>query len=518
MRLVFHIGLHKTGSTFLQGVLHRNAPELHGRGIHYAPAGGHAAHHDIAWAMLRGDFRPLTTAITDPRIGACETVVLSSEDFESLLILPQLAQEAEEWAQTVGFDRIEWHASLRRQDEYFWSLYSEMSKHVFVDPLAIFHEVMQRGYLYLEGATGARAGSPFWHFCFNWSLVEEFASLVRGEIVLYRFADEVPLPGRGFIASLTGGSWSLPSGPAPEQEVNARLSDPEVHQNYVLRFVDSLEESGRDRLAAIIRQRACVDPQLKTLINEQLQARYIAGNQAVFERLARRRSALRLTAKKRRPKGRILRVAANLVARAGGSSGDVSVAAAGAGVWVDPPRRHPGRDAPDLDRDPRPFSRATKGVYRLARDAAPPRGRPFDADADGSRPPPPNAGRFLVSTLTPMVAALGHVKPRSRRILARRLDTLGRLISQFGRLISHFGGEMQVHGAWAALRSTSLLVKSHLQWRWISARKRRAVTLAYARQWVGPRPPLPSRAAFCSLDAREACEAGGDMKAPLRSA
>jgi hypothetical protein len=473
MRLIFHIGLHKTGSTFLQGALHRNAAELHRRGVHYAPAGGHTAHHDIAWAMLRGDFRPLTTAITDPRIGACDTVVLSSEDFESLLILPHIAQEAEHLAQAVGFDCIEWHASLRRQDEYFWSLYSEMSKHVFVDPVAIFHEVMQRGYLYLAGATDARASSPFWHFCFNWSLVEEFASLVCGETVLYRFADEVPLPGRGFIASLSGGSWSLPSGPALEQEVNARLSDPEVHENYVLRFIDPLEDSGREQLAAIIRRRARVDSQLKTLINEQLQARYIAANQAVFERLAERRSALRLTAKERSPKGRILRAAADLVARAGGPIGEVS----GAGVPVEPERRYPGL-APGLDGDPRPsrVRRAAKTASRLRRDAA----------------PLPNTVSFLVSETT-TVAALAHVKPRSRQILARSLDRLGNLISKFGRLISHFGGEMQVHGGWAALRSTSLLVKSHLRSHWISARQRRALALVLLRRWVRSRPPSPSR-------------------------
>ena len=350
MRLIFHIGLHKTGSTFLQGGLHRNAPELHRRGVHYAPAAGLAAHHDIAWAMLRGDFRPLRMAITDPRIGACDTVVLSSEDFESLLIIPQIAREAEQLARRVGFDRIEWHASLRRQDEYFWSLYSEMSKHVFVDPVAIFHEVMQRGYLYLEGATGARAGSPFWHFCFSWSLVEEFASLVSGETVLYRFADEVPLPGRGFIANLTGGSWSLPPGPAPAHEVNARLSDAEVHENYVLRFVDPLEESVRDRFAAIIRRRARLDSRLKTLINEQLQARYFAANQAIFDRLAQPRSAVRVIAKERRLKARILRAAAYLVARAGGLIGDVSISAARAGVRAPRPEQYSGR-APLLDGD-----------------------------------------------------------------------------------------------------------------------------------------------------------------------
>jgi hypothetical protein len=451
MRLIFHIGLHKTGSTFLQGALHRNAPELHGRGVHYAPAGGHTAHHDLAWAMLRGDFRPFTTAITDPGIGACDTVVLCSEDFESLLILPQIAQEAEHLAQTVGFDRIEWHASLRRQDEYFWSLYSEMSKHVFVDPVAMFHEVMQRGYLYLEGATGAGARSPFWHFCFNWALVEEFASLVRGETVLYRFADEVPLPGRGFISSLTGSSWSLPPGPALEREVNARLSDPEVHENYVLRFIDPLEESGRERLAAIIRRRARLDPQLKTLIDEQLQARYIAANQAVFERLAGRRSAIPPTAE-RSPQGRALPVTADLVARAGGPE-----SLARAGVPVELLRRH----APDLDRDPAGrASRATKTGSRLRRRAA-------------------------------TLAALAHVKPRSRQILARSLDRLGHLISKFGRLISHFGGEMQVHGGWAALRSTLLLVTSHLRSHW--ARQRRAVTLVQVRPWVGARPPPPSR-------------------------
>jgi hypothetical protein len=103
--------------------------------------------------------------------------------------------------------------------------------------------------------------------------------------------------------------------------------------------------------------------------------------------------------------------------------------------------------------------------------------------------------------------------PMQRRILARSLDGLGRLISEFGRLISHFGEEMQVHGGWAALRSTALLVKSHLQWRWASARKRRAVALTYSRQ-----PPLPSRRGVLFRDAREACEARRDLKAPLRSA
>jgi hypothetical protein len=77
---------------------------------------------------------------------------------------------------------------------------------------------------------------------------------------------------------------------------------------------------------------------------------------------------------------------------------------------------------------------------------------------------------------------------------------------------------MQVHGGWAALRSTALLVKSHLQWRWASARKRRAVALAYARQWGRSRPPLPSPRDVLFLDASEAREARQDLKAPPRSA
>jgi hypothetical protein len=286
MRLVFHMGLHKTGSTSLQGVLHGNAAELRRRGVHYAPAGGLPAHHHIAWAMLRGDFEPLRTAITDPEIGACDTVVVSSEDFESLLVTPQIAQQAEQLALAAGFDRIEWHVYLRRQDEYFWSLYSENSKHVFVDPAVMFHEVMRRGYVYFDGATGARAGSPFWRFCFDWSMVEKFACLVTGKTVLYSFADEVPFPGREFIVHLTGSLWSPPPALGWREGTNARLSDPEIHENYALRFAEPLEEAGRHMLASIIRRRARVDSRLQTLINEQLRARYFARNQAILERFA----------------------------------------------------------------------------------------------------------------------------------------------------------------------------------------------------------------------------------------
>jgi glycosyltransferase involved in cell wall biosynthesis len=500
MRLVFHIGLHKTGSTFLQGALHRNAPELHRRGIHYAPAGGLSAHHDIAWAVLRGDLRPFTRAITDPRIGACDTVVLSSEDFESLLVLPQLAQEAEELARTAGYGRIEWHVSLRRQDEYFWSLYSEMSKHVFVDPVVIFHEVMQRGYLYVEGATGARAGSPFWHFCFDWSLVEEFASLVSGETRLYSFAAEVPLPGRGFIANLTGGSWS-PLDPAQQHEVNARLSDPEVHENYALRFVDPLEDVGRDMLAAIIRRRARLDSRLKTLINEQLQARYFVANQGIFEKFAGRRSTMSATAEcSRELNGHILRTASHLLTRGGASIGDVSLSAARVGVHAEPPRRYPGRHARPPDRDPPPPGRVTSArdtSYRLRRNAPPPRCRNFDADEDGSDTPvqPPDAKRVVVSMIksTLIVAALAHVESRSRQILARSLNRLGRLISTFGRLITRFGEELEVHNTRAALRLTSALVTAHVRSRWARIRQRRATALARARKWVTTQLPMPSR-------------------------
>jgi hypothetical protein len=286
MRLVFHMGFHKTGSTSLQGTLHRNAAELHRRGVHYAPAGGLPAHHPVAWAMLRGDFEPLRMAITDPGIGGCDTVVVSSEDFEGLLVTPQIPQQAEQLALTAGFDRIEWHIYLRRQDEYFWSLYSEKSKHVFVDPAAMFHEVMRRGYVYLDGATDARAGSPFWRFCFDWSLIEKFACLVTGKTVLYSFADEVPFPGREFIVNLTRGLWSPPPALVWRAEANARLSDPEIHENYALRFSEPLEESGRHMLASIIRRRARVDLRLQTLINEQLRARYFARDQAILERFA----------------------------------------------------------------------------------------------------------------------------------------------------------------------------------------------------------------------------------------
>jgi hypothetical protein len=61
MRLVLHIGLHKTASTAFQTLCRDNAARLLEHGVHWRVHEGYPAHHDTAWPMLRGDaalYRP----------------------------------------------------------------------------------------------------------------------------------------------------------------------------------------------------------------------------------------------------------------------------------------------------------------------------------------------------------------------------------------------------------------------------------------------------------------------------
>src|SRR3546814_8844165 len=55
MRLIVHMGLHKTGSTYLQHIFNDNHEALLGRGVYYQKQPGYPAHHFGAWDILRGD-------------------------------------------------------------------------------------------------------------------------------------------------------------------------------------------------------------------------------------------------------------------------------------------------------------------------------------------------------------------------------------------------------------------------------------------------------------------------------
>jgi len=94
MKIYVHGGLNKTGTSFLQSVLERNAKFLRDHGIAYCNSkSGYGNAADICFALRAGDIKRLRSLLNKHRIEAerwsCSSVLLSSELFYHDLIEPE---------------------------------------------------------------------------------------------------------------------------------------------------------------------------------------------------------------------------------------------------------------------------------------------------------------------------------------------------------------------------------------------------------------------------------------------
>jgi glycosyltransferase involved in cell wall biosynthesis len=124
MRILLHIGTHKTGTTSIQRSLQAQAARLRQQGVWYPPAGD-AQHWRLAYDLRAGNRRPLLAALAEARQQGCDTLLLSSEAF--------LEQAPFGLARELAFlrqeaDEVNIILYLRRQDLYWESLYREAVK------------------------------------------------------------------------------------------------------------------------------------------------------------------------------------------------------------------------------------------------------------------------------------------------------------------------------------------------------------------------------------------------------
>jgi hypothetical protein len=146
MRLVLHIGLHKTASTAFQTLCRDNAARLLEHGVYWRVHEGYPAHHEAAWKMLRGEDGAVSEYLAEAREGCAVRPDLQrrarlrpSGTAESAVAIEAEAREA-------GVTEVIWVAALRRPSEAFRSNISELTKHgIHVDPLQGYLEVMRSG-------------------------------------------------------------------------------------------------------------------------------------------------------------------------------------------------------------------------------------------------------------------------------------------------------------------------------------------------------------------------------------
>ena len=242
MRLVIHLGLHKTGSTWLQHLLNRNQPALAARGIWYSPQPGYPAHHHAAWRLLVGDTAPLGTMIAEARAADCQTLILSSEDLESVLVHSDLASAIEDCAAAAGATKVEWHAVLRDPGCCFESLYAQLQYHLFADPLEMFAEVMRRGVLFRPDPMPGENAAPFWFYCFDHApLLERFVAARPGRrLFAHDYRDHDPFPGWRMLAGL--GALDALTDQPDEHDRNRRLDPVAVANGYRARLAEAIDD------------------------------------------------------------------------------------------------------------------------------------------------------------------------------------------------------------------------------------------------------------------------------------
>jgi hypothetical protein len=110
IRLAVHVGPHKTGSTSVQRALAAGRETLAGLGVWYPPSVPGAAwpeQHADAWLLLRDD-RPddfdawLATCREEAARRACDTLLLSSENFQVPRTRPALKRIMAGWQRQTG--------------------------------------------------------------------------------------------------------------------------------------------------------------------------------------------------------------------------------------------------------------------------------------------------------------------------------------------------------------------------------------------------------------------------------
>jgi len=187
MRLIIHIGLHKTGTTSFQNFLHFNRDALLKAGVLYPEMGEHESHWVIPNQIVRNNWDYvedyMKTSLSNAKKANVKTIFISSEDFELFLFECYLASQFEKLILNLGYSKIYWVCVLRNQWDYFNSIYSEMSKNkVCLNYATAGEEILNFG----EISMGTNVYR--WRFAFDYDIIiQRFLDYINGSFSAYSF-------------------------------------------------------------------------------------------------------------------------------------------------------------------------------------------------------------------------------------------------------------------------------------------------------------------------------------------
>jgi hypothetical protein len=187
MKLVIHIGLHKTASTTFQNFLHLNRDNLLDAGVLYPKIEEDPSHFEIPSRLLKSDWRFVENFLKDSLKEAntrkINTVFISSEDFETILVEAFRGVQFENLALKVGYSSIHWECVLRSQWEYFNSLYAQLSwDGATLNYSAAGHDIVHFGQMSIG------TGTFRWRFAFDYDLfIDKFIQNTTGMFSVISF-------------------------------------------------------------------------------------------------------------------------------------------------------------------------------------------------------------------------------------------------------------------------------------------------------------------------------------------
>ncbi len=185
MKIVFHIGLHKTATTSFQSLIFKEKNNLEKFGLYYPTYENFEGpgHHRVAHEVINNNFSLFTYSLKKAKklLKDNSIILFSSEDFEYYLKESSLAKELVTIANKFKIYDIEWHVCTRDQFSYFESLYSELSKHNIVTNYKLMaNQILKKGY-YSTGNEKTK-----WIFIFDYhKYFELFNRTLKVKLIKY---------------------------------------------------------------------------------------------------------------------------------------------------------------------------------------------------------------------------------------------------------------------------------------------------------------------------------------------
>jgi hypothetical protein len=257
MKLILHIGTHKTGTTALQQFLYANRERLHASGFHYAtPPHGLQDANEIANALNVGHIRSVRKFFAEhdrlARRRGAHTTVVSSENFYAMCVLDamqrrQVCRHATECERPLieelktlmpeGITVTQVVCYFRRPDRYAESLYSQHVKRGI-----IFNGTFEEFLPIVEPALQYHAYVQAWSDVFGKSnCIVRLYEQARGDIVSDFLRNVLDIDDVGQFAQVHGQANERLSRDALEfkrlRNTVARANERDIERT-ILRLVD----------------------------------------------------------------------------------------------------------------------------------------------------------------------------------------------------------------------------------------------------------------------------------------